>query len=932
MAGPESPESIEPAESVFVFVFGSFELDGARRLLLDSGAPVRLGSRAFEILLTLLERAGDVVSKGELIARAWPGLYVEQSNLRVHIAVLRKALRDTHDSSRYIRSISGRGYSFIAPVARRKGALETAPASVDPQLRLPTVVNYVVGRERAVEDVLVRLDERRLVTIVGPGGIGKSTVALAVAERLAARHARKVCLADLSVIDGPKHVTTAIATAVGISILASDPVGSLIAYLREIRMLLVLDNCEHVIEGVAQVVERVTEDATPVDVLITSREPLLVKGESIYRLSALANPPLKDSLTAEEARKYPAIELFVERATGSFEDFALTDENARDVAALCVRLDGIPFAIELAAARVGLLGVRGLLSQVDARLMLLSKGRRTAQPRHQSLRAMLDWSYQTLAPHEQSILRRVSVFRAAFSGQSAAHVASDPDLPSETVEAGLITLAGKSLLSTQLDDETVSYRLLQTTRMYAFERLETEPIELATALRRHAEHHCSVLTHAQTEWESLPRRQWLQKYGRSIDDVRAALDWAFSPSGDAVLGASLTVASLPFGFQLAQIGEFARRAEKALETLAGLSPAQPIAELRLTAALAVLRSNTGAGDDLVTAAFTRAAGLAERIGVAKLQVEPLTSQAVFQLELGNYSAAVTACERLAGVAAASGDPLAVLIAERAAAQAYHFAADHERSRALAERVLRHPARAIPLAYSQAPVDKAISMRIILARILWLQGRPDEALRVIEECLARAASDGPFAMCQALALGACPIALWRGDALAQRWIVELLQFSTRYTLMRWHSLGLCFQGEVSEKRPHTPASAMQRDLLATVSERWIDATTIARARSERSSWCAPEVLRVSAEADLKSRGSAAHAEAETRFTEAIELARAQGALAWELRAATSLARLLSSNGRAGEARGGLEPVYARFDEGHETGDLRTAAFLLESMAA
>ena len=930
MAGPEFRKTPAPAESVFVF--GSFELDGARRLLLDSGVPVRLGSRAFEILLALVERAGEVLSKSELIARAWPGLYVEQSNLRVHIAVLRKALRDTHVSSRYIRSISGRGYSFIAPVARRRGMPETAPAAVDPPLRPPTMRNYVIGRDRAVEDIVRRLEERRLVTIVGPGGIGKSTAALAAAEQLAARHARKVCLADLSVIDDPKHVATTLATAVGISILASDPVGSLIAYLRDIRMLLVLDNCEHVIEGVAPIVERVIENATPVDVLITSREPLLVKEESIYRLSALASPPLQDSLTAEEARKFPAIELFVERATGSFEDFTLTDENARDVAALCVRLDGIPFAIELAAARVGLLGVRGLLSQVDGRLMLLSKGRRTAQPRHQSLRAMLDWSYQTLAPHEQSILRRVSVFRGSFSGRSAAEVASDRDVPSETVEDGLITLAGKSLLSTELDDETMSYRLLQTTRMYALEKLEAEPTELATALRRHAEHHCSVLLHAQSEWESLTRRQWLEKYGRSIDDVRAALDWAFSPDGDAALGASLTVASLPFGFQLAQIEEFMRRAEKALDTLAGLSPAQPIAELRLAAALAVLRSNTGAADDLVTAAFARAADLAERLGVAKLQVEPLTSQAVFQLELGNYSDAVTACGRLAQVAAASGDPLAVLIAERAAAQAYHFAADHERSRALAERVLRHPARAIPLAYSQAPVDKGVSMRIILARILWLQGRPDEALRVIEESLARAASDGPFAMCQALALGACPIALWRGDGLAQRWIAELLQFSMRYTLMRWHSLGLCFQDEDSAERPRTPASAMQRDLLATVSERWIDAVTIARARSERSSWCAPEVLRVAAEVDLQGRGSAAHAQAEARFTEAIERARAQRALAWELRAATSLARLLSSMGRVEEARACLEPPYARFNEGHETKDLRAAAQLLEAMAA
>jgi hypothetical protein len=294
---------------------------------------------------------------------------------------------------------------------------------------------------------------------------------------------------------------------------------------------------------------------------------------------------------------------------------------------------------------------------------------------------------------------------------------------------------------------------------------------------------------------------------------------------------------------------------------------------------------------------------------------------------------VSACEALGRVAEASGDPLAILIAERAAAQAYHFAADHGRSRVLAQRVLRHPARAIPLAYGQASVDKGVSMRIILARILWLEGHPEQALQVIEESLSLAAADGPFAMCQALALGACPIALWRGDEVAQPRITELLQFSRRYTLMRWHSLGLCLQGITAAAAPAVaPASTMQRDLLATVSERWVDTSTVARAQSDHRSWCAAEVLRASAEIELRRRGSVARVDAQVRFTQAIERARTQQALAWELRAATSLARLLSSASRTDEARACLEPVYARFEEGHETKDLRAAAALLEAMAA
>ena len=941
MAKAELAQIADPSEEVLEF--GPFELHRSSRMLLDGGSPVRLGSRAFEILLALAERAGQVVSKRDLIARAWPGLFVEQSNLRVHIAALRKVLKDPHAAPHYIRSVSGSGYSFIAPVTNKE---RSAPAVSDVPLALPTPLTEMIGRTEAVDAMTKQVKARRLVTIVGPGGIGKSTVALAAAEQLAAYYSRRVHLVDLSVIDDPRLTTTALATAIGVSVSATEPVRSIIAYFKDLRVLLVLDNCEHVIEAAAQLIEGLLQGAPQVDILATSREPLLVQGESVYRLDALTIPPLVPSLTAEQARTYSAVELFLERAAGNFEKFVLTDENAQDVATICSRLDGIPLAIELAATRVDLLGVRGLLTQLDRRLLLLSKGRRTAQPRHRSLRAMLDWSYEVLSSNEQTILRRLSVFRGAFCPRFAVDVVSDDTVTASAVDDGLIVLAGKSLLNTEISEESISYRMLQTTRTYASERLEADPLEHNATLRRHAEHLCSVLTDAQTQWDALPRSQWVQQYGRLIDDVRSALDWAFAPGGDVSLGATLTAAALPFGFQLAQIEEFAHRAERALQTLARLSPPQPVVELRLTAALAVLLSNMGSGEERAAATFRRAVEIADRIGVAKLKVEPLTSQAVFQLELGNYFAAVEACETLADVAKASHDSLAILIAERAAAQAYHFAGDHSRSRMLADRVLNHPARAIPLAYSQASVDKAVSMRIIVARILWLEGRADQAWQVVEESLRLASSDGPFALCQALALAGCPIALWRGDPGVHVHVEKLLQFSMRYTLHRWHALGLCFQTVRAEEQGRAaaapgvvladdlaprPISVMHRDLLATVSDRWIDEATIARARSGFSGWCAPEVLRVSGEREARRGGADAQTRAEATFLDAIEQARAQRALAWELRAVISLARLLSRTGRAAEAQACLQPVYDRFTEGHQTSDLRTAAELLREIS-
>ena len=924
-----------------VIRFGPFELHRSRRMLREGGNPVRLGSRAFEILTALIERPGEVVTKQELVARAWPDMFVESSNLRVHIAALRKVLRDDQVATRYIRSVSGHGYSFIAPVSLISRA---DPArSSDPLLSLPPLLTKVIGRAEAIHAIAKQVKERRLVSIVGPGGIGKSTVALAAAEQLAPLYSNKLHFVDLSVIDDSMLIPAAVATAIGVSAPASNPVKSMIAHLRSIRMLLVLDNCEHVIEGAAQLVEPLLQGATGVDILVTSREPLLLQGESVYRLDSLRTPQPLVELTAAEVRTHSAVELFLERATGKPEDYILTDADARDVAAICSRLDGIPLAIELAAARVDLLGIRGLAAQLDGRLLLLSKGRRTAQPRHQSLRAMLDWSYETLPPREQTILRRVSVFRGSFSARAATKVVADDTVEPNAVDDGLIVLAGKSLVTGEFSANSGYYRLLQTTRTYGLEKLETDPIECAATLGRHAEHLCSELTNAQAEWETMPRSQWMTQYGRMIDDVRAALEWAFGPGGDVALGAALTAASLPFGFQLAQIDEFMRRAERALQTLAGLTPAQPVAEVRLTVALANLLCNTGASDARVQEFLTRAASLAERIGIAKVQVEPLTSQAVFQLELGNYSGAVEACEILAQTADASGDPLAVLLAERASAQAHHFVGNHRHSRVLAERVLRHPARTIPLAYSQTSVDKNVSMRIILARILWLQGSPDSALEVVEESLRLAASDRPFAMCQALALAACPITLWRGDRSADLHIESLLQFSSRYTLHKWHSLGLYFQS-IREVRAATespnalelldssvgPTSIMHRDLLATLSGRWIDEATIARAQSGASGWCAPEVLRMSAELELRRPGTQRGMLAEARLMESIQLARKQQAPAWELRSVTSLAQLLHRNGQAADARAHLGPIYQRFKEGHQTNDLRTAARLLAAL--
>jgi hypothetical protein len=334
--------------------------------------------------------------------------------------------------------------------------------------------------------------------------------------------------------------------------------------------------------------------------------------------------------------------------------------------------------------------------------------------------------------------------------------------------------------------------------------------------------------------------------------------------------------------------------------------------------------------------YARAIALSEELGIPRYKVGPRMHRVTLRLENGDYAGAVEYADELSVIVKASDDPLSILLADRVCAQAHHFAGRNDRAWLLAERVLRHPAFAVPLAYAQAHVDRKVAMRIILSRVLWIEGYPDQAADVAAECLQLAASDSPFSSCQALALAACPIAFWRGDAGAARTLTaQLLEITRRYTMTRWHTLGQCFRATLDDDKSDDadslepliqPFSTLQRDLLTTISDRWLDATTLERAETGLSGWCMPEVLRLAGLSQLR-RGAVSAAQ--TSFEASLRLAREQQALGWELRSATSLARLWQSQGRPAPALEMLGATYERFSEGHATADLESARHLLET---
>src|SRR5216684_1438427 len=427
-AKPEDPVlDQERPQRKDIISFGPFRLVATERLLEKDGVPLSLGSRALDLLIALVERATEVVSKRELMARAWPNLVVDEGSLRFHIASLRKVLGDRQPGVRYVANVAGRGYCFVAPISRSAVKPPLAESFVaDQAAKLPSRLLRMVGRDETVQTISAQLLGQRFVTVVGPGGIGKTTVAVSVAHAEFAEFDGAVHFVDLGALEDPSLVPSAIASTLGLSINSDSPIQALLSFVRDQRMLLVLDSCEHVIATAAAVAESIVREASQVHILATSRESLRVEGEQVYRLPPLGCPPDAAGLNAAEAMSFPAVRLFVERVTASGGPFVLSDTDAPIIADLCRRLDGIALAVELAASRVAALGVRETAALLDSQLRLFWQGRRTALPRHQTLGATLDWSHNLLSEFERVVLRRLAVFVGSFSLEAAQSVAENP--------------------------------------------------------------------------------------------------------------------------------------------------------------------------------------------------------------------------------------------------------------------------------------------------------------------------------------------------------------------------------------------------------------------------------------------------------------------------------------------------------------------------
>jgi predicted ATPase/DNA-binding winged helix-turn-helix (wHTH) protein len=939
--------------------FGPFTLRLSERLLASVGKPVELGTRALDLLIVLVERAGQVVGKRDLIASVWPDTTVDESNLRFQIASLRKALADGKSGARYVITVPGRGYCFVAPTVRSSPLrLPTAQSLLALRSNgLPPRLTRMVGRDETVQKISAQLAAKRFVSIVGPGGIGKTTVAIEIGHRLLAGYEDGVYFLDLGPLNDPLLVASAVVSALRLPVQSDDPVLSLIGSLRDKRILMIFDNCEHVIETAAALAERIFQAAPEVHILATSREGLRVEGEHVHSLKPLDNPPDDAELTAAQARTFPAVQLFLERVAASGHYLELQDGDAPTVAEICRRLDGIALAIELAAGRVNAYGLRATAALLNDRFRLLWEGRRTALLRHQTLSAALDWSYDLLGERERVILRRLSVFAGAFTLEAARSVAAGTEIDREQVNAAVASLVGKSLISVNTSDLATRYRLLDTTRAYLRKKLDSADAQ--ETARRHAIYHLGLLQSADVNpapVSTSPDGRSSTTLAEHLGDVRAGLEWSSGERGDITLGSSLAVASAPLFLELSLLTECHRWTERAIATLDQTNRGTRM-EMKLQGILGLSLMFARGNSEQVRDALNRSLLIAGELHDLHSELRLLGTLFIFHGRIGEFHRATEVALRSAAVAEKIADPVGIAEAHTAVGIARHVEGDVNAARFHLESAIEIPV-SNHLETLFFGFEFRYFARIVHARALWLAGLADQATTAARNILEEVQTvDHPVTRCVSLIWG-IPIFLWNGDFdSAEHYIDTVIKQTDKYSLAPYHAVGHALRGELMVKRGEAESGVMVlRDSLDTLHELRYELSTIALTAAiaeglatlgqlgaalktideiislaERNApqLAMPELLRVKGNILVSTPGSDP-SKAEEYLLSSLDLAGRQGALAWELRAATSLASLLSRQGRPEEGRKVIATVYDRFSEGFDNSDLKAAARLMRDL--
>jgi predicted ATPase/DNA-binding winged helix-turn-helix (wHTH) protein len=949
-----------------VYAFGGWEVDLSRRELRLRGTPVALGSRAFEIIEVLVRADGELINKYDLMQRVWPGAIVEENTLQFHISAVRKALGADRD---LLKTVSGRGYRLTGGWTSgnecdtaRPEAIASRERDKPRETNLPLSAAPLVGRSTALEELAKALSLHRVVTLTGPGGIGKSVLAMETGRTVLPSFGGDCRLVELASLTDANLVPSALCRALGLRVGGDEISFEAVAQaIGRRKLLIILDNCEHVIEAVADLTETIIRRCPNTSVLATSREVLRVEGEYVYRVQPLDVPP--DSVEGMSGvHEYSAVQLFLARMKTLEPELAeASREDLAAIADICRRLDGIPLAIEFAAARSVTLGVEQVGRGLDDRFRLLTGGRRTALARHQTLRGTLDWSYELLPEQERHLLRRLAIFVAGFTLDAAIHVVRDANLDASKVMEGIANLVAKSLVVVSGSLSSRRWRLLETIRAYALEKA-TEAGEVELAARYHAEYFQRALTPAFEGEQPKLGIHDLDGCSQEIDNVRAALDWSFSEKGNRGIGASLTAAYIPVWLHLVMMGECRDRTRQALDGLDSASLPDQRLQMYLSLGLGTSLVFMMGRVEETRSALNEALRIAESLDNADASLRALWALWMLEFNIGESHAAQHTAEQFCSIARRKDDPANTLVGDRLVGASLQYQGRQSEARPHFQRVLQ-----VCIEMGEQPdavwfhYDQRTLARSMLARVLWLEGHLDQAIQEADKSIedARAAARG-LSLPYTLAWTTYPIMLMTGNLdAAENATRTLLAIAARHNAAWWKTVGSCLRAKFLIKRGEFDAgvwllqdclriceqtgwTVCHPEFLGALAEglagmgREAEALqTIDRAllHAERGGecWYVPELLRLKAELIVQASVDRSVSKAEDCLKEGLELARRQGALFWELRCALGMAQLKLKQDRAGEAREILAPVYGKFTEGFEATDLRSARTMLDRLS-
>lgn len=957
-ADRSAPEPVDPSPSASdhrqaTYRSGECEIDLAQRELRLGGASVPIGGRAFDLLAALVEGANELVTRDRLVDQVWPGAIIKEGAIEFHISAIRKAL-GAHRT--IIKTVSGRGYRLLGTWSRHHADPPRSPLSFPSaggSTNLPASKIDLVGRDASLEYLQQACSAYRLVTLTGTGGIGKTALGIELARSLLPTFDGDVWLVELASLADPSLVPLAVAEAIGLP--TDRGAKSAESVARDIggrRLLLVLDNCEHLIDAATQLAESILRLSSRAIILATSRETLRTNGEHVYRVPPL-DVPKHESGQAAEILGNSAVRLFLDRAEASHMVGLRDRQNLRLIARICRHLDGMPLAIEFAAARAASLGLSQVADGLQDRFALLTTGRRTALPRHQTLRAVLDWSYALLPDAERLLLHRLAIFSGGFSFDAACAVMRDH--PPAEVADGIASLVEKSVVNLEQAASGGRWRLLETVRSYAMDKL-TSTGDHAPTTRRHAEYFRDFFATFDPNANEESASADLASFTRDVDNLRAALAWAFSAAGDPRLGGQLAAAAPNFWLATSLLDECSNWIGKALANLGDSSDPEHEMVLRngLGQSLMFTEGNTSA----THANLTRALALAEAIGSIEHQKRSVHGLWQISLRSVELRKALQLSRRYAEFARSDTDFAATHTANLMVGMSLTYLAEYAEASGLLEQAIHnYPAVQRQREMASLGLDALSSAFGHLSTCVFARGLIDAGIHAAQRSIEEAQQVGqPVALCLAMTRPAGVLFPEVGAFdTAERHIAAILKLADRHALGTFRALAACATGRLLFMRgdPTAGAAALRSGLAQMEATGYRSLQTIFRGYFAEALTAAgkadegvaeveaalryaeqteymrfvPELLRIQGSVIMHAQPG--NPKAEQILRRAIDLSQREGALYWELRAALALAEDWHTQGRRTEAHALLSPLYARFTEGLATPILVRAKALLQA---